>query len=225
MKIMTASNHWMTKQLAAKYPKNIGVILQPSNPYRTGELPYVIDNGMYGLWRRGKKFDEQSFIALLERYKTTNKQPEFVVVPDAPTDATKTLELWEKYKSLVEKYKYPKAFAMQNGHSLSDIPKSAEWVFIGGSDGAWRNWAIKNVCPKYPTHVGRISGKMIWFCHCAGAKSCDSSGWFRGDRAQLEILLHYLQCVNLDFEVNWGETPKDSPHHQLSLFDLKTNIC
>lgn len=95
MKIMTASNHWMTKQLAAKYPKNIGVILQPSNPYRTGELPYAIDNGMYGLWSRGKEFDEQSFISLLERYKNADRQPEFVVIPDAPTDAKQTLLLWE----------------------------------------------------------------------------------------------------------------------------------
>lgn len=42
-------------------------------------------------------------------------------------------------------------------------------------------------------HVGRVNTeRMLWMAHEAGAESCDGTGWFRGDKAQLAGLMRYL---------------------------------
>ena len=70
-------------------------------------------------------------------------------------------------------------------------------MFVGGST-EWKYWAVKEFSPRFPTHVGRVNGNHLWFCYCAGAVSCDGSGWFRGDHKQLAKLLEYLRCVNVE---------------------------
>ena len=43
-------------------------------------------------------------------------------------------------------------------------------------------------------HVGRVNTyRLLWLAHEAGAESCDGTGWFRGDRKQLQGLIDYLQ--------------------------------
>lgn len=224
MRVLTASNHWLTRQLAARYPRNIGTILQPSNKSRTDNIPYAVDNGMYACWSNKKPLNKEAFISLLDYCFAQEVKPLWVVVPDMPTDAEGTLKAWKEWFPVVKSYGFKTAFAAQNGMRLQDIPATTDYVFIGGSNSNWRNWAIKEIPPRLPSHVGRISGKDIWFCHCAGVESCDSSGWFRGDHKQLEVLLHYLKCVNLDFDSSL-DLPSERPsYQQLSLvWDNATN--
>lgn len=208
MRILCAAHHWITKRLWQRYPKNVGYIIQPTN---IGKLdlfvPYGLDNRAHSLWKNGRKFgdngSDRQFLKMLEFYAQQHHQPEWVAVPDKVCDPETTLRQWKTWAPIVKDFNFQTAFVVQEGHKLQDVPNDADFVFIGGGSDQWRWPAVKEFCPRFPSHIGMVNGKKIWFAHCAGAISCDGSGWFRGDPNQMMILLDYLKAVNLDVENYW----------------------
>lgn len=230
MRIYLAAHHHLTRSLHERYPDNIGCILQPSkkaNMDTDPKIPWVADNGAYQVWRQAKrkniKFEFEGkpadeFLAFLDWCGECQNKPSFVVCPDHPGNKIETSRLWRDWSPELKRRGFRTAFAAQN-HSVEEIPESADLVFIGNGSDRWRLSAIKEFPAHYRIHVGRISGSLIWFCHFGGAVSCDSSGWFRGDRQQLSKLLEYLQAVNLDDEQPEFLQFTAPPFKQLSLFE------
>lgn len=159
-------------------------------------LPYAIDNGAYPAWEKKQPWNEAAFVELCDRIKWLQQKPRWIVVPDVVTDKVATLERWNEWEPKLRSYGIPLAFAVQDGMDLTDVPKSADVVFVGGTT-SWKRQNIARFCQVFPrVHVGRINTwKWVWYCHDCGAESVDGTGFFRGDPAQSQGLEDYLKTV------------------------------
>ena len=158
-------------------------------------LPYALDNGRYPAFTSGKSWDETKYLELLMHYKNSEQQPLWALVPDVVTDPVGTLQEWDKWLPIVrDTFGFTPAFAVQDGHTPEDVPKEAKVIFIGGST-QWKRDNIRLFCDSFPrVHVGRINTyKWLVYCDECGAESCDGTGWFRGDKKQLDGLRQYLE--------------------------------
>lgn len=177
------------------YP-NLGMLISPGGFWNAG-CRFSLDNGVYGLWCKGLKFQPSPFISLLITVKNLNLVPLWVVVPDAVGDSETTSRLWLEWQPIIKhEFGFNRAFAVQDGHTLKDVPENTDVVFIGGSTN-WKRQNIKVFCSNFPrVHVARINTlRWLWVCHNAGAESVDGTGWFRhSDRTQ--ELIDYLDVCN-----------------------------
>lgn len=85
------------------------------------------------------------------------------------------LKAWENYSDMI---KWPKAFVLQDGISIREVP-NADLYFVGGSDEF--KWSTSQYwCDNLPrVHIGRVRTKKLDYCERIGAESCDGSGWLR----------------------------------------------
>ena len=159
-------------------------------------LPYALDNGAFPCWTKGKPFDDEAFRRHVAHYAAQPQRPMWVLVPDVVTDRDATLRSWDRWLPELTATGLPLAFAVQDGMRFRDVPDEAAVVFLGGSTD-WKRQAIRPWCARFRrVHVGRINtGRWLWECHDAGAESCDGTGWFRGDKKQLDGLRQYLEGV------------------------------
>lgn len=203
MQVLVSNNSgFEAGRLAGMYPGRVGHLYSPNGfRQRPYAVPYALDNGRFALMQ-GKEWDEPTFLAMLDsvrwyvhRGDGTRHEPMFVTVPDVPGDHDATADEWERWHPQLRERMplMPLAFVAQDG--CQAIPDEADWVFVGGST-AWK-WGSENIerwasCGK-PCHVGRVNGSRgLWRCHAAGVRSCDGTGWFRGDESQLQELRDYL---------------------------------
>lgn len=180
------------KRLLASYPDRIGHIYGPGG-WKTPWPYYVLDNGAFPAWRRGKPFSEEKFLKLCASAARALHPPQWIAVPDVVMDREATLENWYKWAPRLRQFGFPLAFVVQNGMTASDIPGEAAALFVGG-DTQWKRDTAAYWCQHHPrVHIGRVNGERdLWRYHRAGAASCDGTGWFRGDRRQLDGLWYYL---------------------------------
>jgi hypothetical protein len=157
-------------------------------------MPYSLDNGAFSTFKTGKPFNREAFLSLCYWAKNSGIRPQWVLVPDVVGDAKTTLKFWDHYYSEVERFGWPLAFAAQDGHKPSDVPCNADVVFIGGTT-EWKRKNFHRFCLTHTrVHVGRINTyKWLNLCAQAGAESVDGTGFFRGDRVQLEGLISFLE--------------------------------
>jgi hypothetical protein len=203
MMVMPANN---TSRLvfwwAGKYPGKIGHLVGPVSWRSRTSLPdgqpllsYALDNGAYPAFQKGEEWNETAFLALCDSARAAEHRPLWVTVPDVVADCEATLRKWEQWAPCLRAtYGWPLAFVAQDGLRTEDVPEAADVVFIGGTT-EWKHNNIHRFCAAFPrVHVGRVNTqKWLWFCHESGAESCDGTGWFRGDRAQLDGLQRYLE--------------------------------
>lgn len=156
-------------------------------------LPYALDNGRFPAWSSGTEWDEDAYMRLLYWARDASIQPMWSLVPDVVTEPEATIDEWHKWLPKVKRFGFPLAFAMQDGHDVSDVPAEADVVFIGGSTD-WKWEMVPTVCQFFPrVHVGRVNTyRHLMICHNAGAESCDGTGWFRGGRERSAGLERYL---------------------------------
>lgn len=184
--------------LARQHPDRLGWLISPrSFKLPKPDLPFAIDNDAYTLWIKGELFDEVAWLKTLDRVRESGHNPMWIVIPDRVADRERTLELWGHYSKRVKEYGWPLAFVVQDGMTLSDIPKDANIVFVGGTTQfKWRT--LPQWCRSFPrVHVGRC-GTSAWKLRRIeqlGAESCDGSGWFRAtfngrESRQLQAWLH-----------------------------------
>lgn len=182
---------------AGKYG-GIGDLISPNGiaqftPYPW--LPYIIDNGAYSVWAAGETWtavQTDKFLATCNRLLKSPVKPSFIVVPDVVCDASLTLEKWYEFSPLLKKYGVPLAFVVQDGMTIDLLP-DCDVVFIGGST-KWKWETLEYWCHHFPrVHVGRVNefGQLSRAYH-AGAESVDGTGYFRGDKRQLDGLEKFL---------------------------------
>lgn len=161
------------------------------------EMPYAIDNGIYGAFEGGRRWRHRDFYrgidALMLKARMSRHLPLWIAVPDAVADRERTLRRWAVHAPRLHSYGVPLAFVVQDGMTAADVPEGAAVVFVGGST-AWKERTLGMWCSVFPrVHVGRVNGyRMLRACADAGAESCDGTGWFRGDKNQLAGLERFL---------------------------------
>jgi hypothetical protein len=176
--VMIANNTGREAQrLLERFPDRIGHIYGPDG-WRGPWPNYALDNGAYPAHTKGHPFNEPAFYKLLFRAEKSPTPPRWVAVPDVVADREATLRLWQRWHLKVRCFGWP---------LVADV------IFVGGSTG-WKRATAGIWCQAHPrVHIGRVNGeKDLWRYHRLGAESCDGTGWFRGDRRQLDGLWYYL---------------------------------
>jgi len=205
MMVMPSNNcKAIVHEWAKRWPGSVGHLYSPDGwrgPFP--HMPYALDNGAFPCWTNGKEWDEHGFWAMCFKVIDSGKQrPLWVVVPDVVADKAATLRRWDEFAPEIQKtFGFPLAFAAQDGMTPSDVPESADVVFIGGSDEF--KWdAIIPFCDAFPrVHVGRVGSlRRLRQCAAAGVESCDSTGWFREPRRQKQLEIFLLEQAGEEVE-------------------------
>lgn len=186
MMIMPSNNlSGLCHYLAGRYPGKIGMLNSPLSfkkpPFY---MPWALDNGCFTDWQPDK------FRHVLRRSKLSHA-PLWTVVPDVVADAEETLKRWHEWYKKID---FPLAFACQDGHEPQDVPKEAICCFIGGSTDWKLNNAHKFKGTRDLLHIARVStqNRINWAVEI-GADSIDGTGFFRGDKSQLNALIEYFE--------------------------------
>lgn len=217
MRVLIANNSGReARRLAAVFPDRVGHIYGPGGwrgPF--AEFPYALDNGAWPAFVKDQPFDESAYRSLVALAASATIAPLWAAVPDVVCDKDATVASWYRWAPELRACGWPLAFVVQNGMERQDVPASADLVFVGGST-EWKWETVGYWCERFPrVHVGRVNTeRLLWQAHRAGAESCDGSGWFRGDRTQLDGLWYYL--------ADSTDMPHDAAHgpHQPRLFAL-----
>jgi hypothetical protein len=212
MMVMPANNRaGLVHYWAGKNPGCLGHIHSPGSKIVYFDwLPYALDNGRFIATTQGSPWSESAFMDHLTYAATLPSPPLWVVVPDVVGNRNATLAEWGMWAPKIRRFGFPLAFAAQDGMTPDDIPNDCEVIFMGGSD-KWKYRALGDfVRIGLPVHVGRVNhNKYLWACYHAGVKSCDGTGWFRGDKRQVNVLIHYLEFLN-----------GTHPHEQMRLVNV-----
>lgn len=183
--------------LAGKYPGRLGWLQSPS-AWKTPKpwLPYALDNDAYQCWVKKTEWNESKWLAMLQSAKLTRQHPLWLIVPDVVCNAKATLEQWEVYSPIARKFGWPLAFAVQDGMQSSDVPKTADVVFVGGST-KWKWRTLPQWCRDFPrVHVGRVNEiRRLWTCEDYKVESVDGTGWFKktDDGPQARQLIQWIE--------------------------------
>lgn len=164
-------------------------------------FPYALDNGAFSCWNpKDNTFDdekwsqtEQAWREMLFWSEANEQKPMWSIVPDRPGSRDITLEKWNTYANEVP---FRRAVAVQDGMTPGDVeslvPK-AEVICVGGTT-EWKWNTIPMWNEAFPwVHVLRCNSpeKLEWLRQYRSVKSCDGTGWNRGDRNQTRGLEEY----------------------------------
>lgn len=181
--------------LVGRYPGRIGHLYSPGkNPYPRQCIPYALDNGAFSVWIKGLEFDDAAFRVHLKNFVFQRQKPLWILAPDVVANKVGTLCEWSQWEPELRAFNLPLAFAVQDGMESQDVPETADVVFVGGTT-EWKWKTLPMWASKFPrVHVGRVNSlDKLWICHDFGCESCDGTGWFRGDRNQIDGLNSYLR--------------------------------
>lgn len=170
-------------------PSEVGQLITPRTRFANrGRRSFAIDNGGF------KGQDPAGLLSLLTREEPNRERCLFVVVPDVPFDARRTLEVFERWAPRLRGMGYPLALAMQEGQDQLPIPwEELSAVFIGGRDSfkvgphaeaiiRAAHWLGKHV------HVGRVNDALrLKWCRDMGVHSVDGSGISQHTRQRIAI--------------------------------------
>jgi hypothetical protein len=196
--------------LAGAKPGRIGWLVGPSSLPKTklrAWMPFACDNDAFSAWTNQTPWDEEAWLAMLRRVQSLHVNPLWVLVPDVVANKEQTLVLWDKYAPVAAAYKWPLAFALQDGMSPGDVPSDADLVFVGGTT-EWKWRSLPMWCDHFPrVHVGRVNElDKLWVCQRLGVESVDGTGWFRdgaGGRREraLECFMNYESDPQPEFQM------------------------
>ena len=152
----------------------------------------------------------------------------WIVVPDFVADKERTIASWYEWEPWLRQFNRPLAFAVQNSMVPSDIPASADIIFVGGTD-EWKLTTAAFWCSQFTrVHIARVNTwQRLIMCHKWGAESVDGTGWFRGslyEQAQ-DLLLYLRWQIGLVPELNkfWNNAENLSLTARKSLLNQPDN--
>jgi hypothetical protein len=184
--ILMPSNNtgWIVRKIFKDYPDKIALLLNPRQikPHQL-HFRHALDNDCFN------SFSEDKYFKALDKIK----DPLFIVCPDVVGCHDRTLILWKYYFPIISKYSYPIAFVAQDGCTPEDIPKEADWIFIGGND-PWKMDNIYKFIGDRPVHVGRVNGiGRLKYCESLGVQSVDGTGWIRDRGKRFHDFMEYFE--------------------------------
>ena len=132
-------------------------------------------------------------MSILEKISFCSHKPLWILVPDVVGDAEETFKRWGEWYPIVKEYGMV-AFAAQDGMGKLDVPTTADCVFVGGTT-EWKlthAHLFKGATPIL--HIGRVNtlGRLRW-AKSIGADSVDGTGFFRGDKTQLQAMIDFIE--------------------------------
>ena len=181
MKFLIDNNEAEVHRRLAEYPQFVmGQLRTPRSKtsFAVGRT-FAIDNGAF------IGFAERKFRHLLERCRPERDACLFVVAPDIPMNARRTLECLDYWGD--ELMGWPIALAAQNGQEDLSIPwKSIDAIFIGGDDRFKDSQSALDICKAgrilgKHVHVGRVNSITRFRFFASHADTCDGSGASRFD--------------------------------------------
>lgn len=185
-----------------KYLKENDIRLMISaEHWHTPFTNYAVDNGAWSDYVRGRTFNHERFLKVLEKIKMQEIQPDFIVLPDIVKGGVKSFELSKSYMDVAENH--PCYFAIQDGiipeMITDDIIEKIKGFFIGGSNvWKWRNmhtWVNLAHDNGKKIHVGKVGTiKDFTKCKAAGVDSADGSALIRNQRET--DIGRYLKILN-----------------------------
>jgi len=163
--------------------QDLGMLYTPES-WRTPFCPYACDNGVFAAWTKGKVWDEAmhcAYLGMLDKVSTQDRQPEWVLLPDAVADWSRTVELASLYLPLLRGRGLNVAIALQDGCDFAQVLDfSPDWVFVAGST-AWKESNIHAATEFFHplgirVHVGRVNTRRrLRLCQSAGVDSADGT--------------------------------------------------
>src|SRR5262245_18058296 len=114
---------------AGRFPGYLGHLYSPGaqrGPYPW--LPYALDNGRFSAWDKKTEWNEAAYWQLIEWAKASGQAPQWVLVPDVLVDREATLDEWQQWEPRLAPYRWPLAFAAQDGMTSEDVPADADIV-------------------------------------------------------------------------------------------------
>lgn len=168
------------------YPDRTAQLMSPDG-WRPPRHRYALDNGAF------KRFDEGAYFGMLDK-SLSYDPPMFVVCPDVVGCHDRTLALWHCYWLKIKKYRYPVAFVCQDGCNPEDVPREADWLFIGGTT-PWKPDNVHRFMDDgRPVHVGRVNSLgFLKYCESLGVTSVDGTGWMRARGKQYWDLVGWFR--------------------------------
>lgn len=164
---------------------NLGQLFSPGAFRKPAPwLPYALDNGAYGCYLHGLPFNGDAYYRLLDKAASYEQPPMWALVPDVVADRDATLRQWEHWAPTVRQYRWPLAFAVQDGMTTDDVPGDASVVFVGGST-EWKLRTMQMWCQTFGrVHIARVNTwPRLWAAHDFGAESIDGTGWYHDRQA------------------------------------------
>lgn len=176
----------------------IGCLLTP----RSGNSISSMDNFLWAADNAAfKNFDEKKFFLMLEKIK--NQNPLFVCCPDVWGDSRETLNLFNKWNSIIKSYGLKSAFVLQDGIKIDEVPfEKIDAVFIGGSDKFREEKEIIKIVNRAKelnkwVHMGRVNTlKRIRFAHSIGCDSVDGSGFSMFPNTHIPPAVKFINELN-----------------------------
>lgn len=182
-------------------PTDVGQLITPITRHSNrGRRVFAIDNGAFSC------FNPTGFMSLLDREKPNQSTCRFVVAPDVPFDARRTLEVFDRWAARLAGWRL--ALAIQDGQEHLTIPwDEIDAVFIGGSD-AWKvsphSRAVVRAAKALGKwiHMGRVNTpKRLATCLEWGVDSIDGTGISRFSAMRVNMRKAYgLAQPQLDIE-------------------------
>ena len=172
----------------------VGQFVSASSGHANAGRPFALDNGCFA------GFDQPDFERLLRKHKPFRDNCLFVVVPDVPMSARRTLEIFDKWYPML--HGWPRALACQNGQEDLPIPWDLiDAVFIGGDD-AWKVSSharaivrAAKILGKW-THMGRVNAPIrAQVAEEWGVDSVDGTGISLYPKARRRIRDYNLNSI------------------------------
>jgi len=148
-------------------------------------MPYVLDNGAWAYFMAAQQWSDKPLIKLLERAKSFERPPEWVVLPDVVGAGPRSLALSESWHAEHADLASRWLLAVQDGMTAEQVREVIErrelaGIFVGGSTSwKWRTlprWADLGLELGCTVHVGRVNGqRKAELCRDLGATSIDGS--------------------------------------------------
>lgn len=168
------------RSLAALRGAGWRVLLSPATGLSCKGLPYALDNGAWSAHVNGTSFQEQPFIAAVDRI---GHGADFVVAPDIVAGGAASLEMTRRWLPWLLDRTMVALIAVQDGMSPGDVMNRMGkrcGIFVGGTT-EWKErtmpmWAALARENGAICHVGRVNTKRrVFLCAAAGVTSFDGS--------------------------------------------------
>lgn len=150
-------------------------------------MPFAIDNGAWGAFTQGRRWEEGPFLGLLHRL---GAEADFAVVPDIVEGGVKSLELSLEWLPEVRRSSRRALIPVQDGMDTGMLEQHLcehVGVFVGGStefkEATLRDWARLAKRHGAWCHVGRVNSvRRVNMCTTAGVDSVDGTSVCRFSR-------------------------------------------